>query len=151
MSNYLPCWLTHRLEGLGIVVFGLWAARPTNRGSNSGKGTTLWGLQNIQAVSEVLPASCSCGILVVQCLWQEDKQSCLSSGKINVWTHTSISTILLHCMVQDSAQGRLCTVNIIMLMNCPDSGCVSGSYNAQYAWFCHHSRANWLHLQVDVT
>ena len=150
VSNYLLCWVTHRIEGLGIVAFGLWAAWPRNHGSNSCKGTNFLYFQNIQAVSEVLPASCSCGtwgavavarwrpVLSAQC--QDERVDC-----------TAISPIWLHCMVHDSAQGRLCTVNIIMLMNCPNSSFVSGSYNTQCAWFCHHRGANCLHLQVDVT
>ena len=150
LRNYLLCWVTHRLEGLAIVAFGLWAAWPRNCDSNSCKGTNFLGLQNIQAVSEVLPASCSCGTWGAVVVARRQPVS-LSSAKMNVWTHTAISPIWLHCMVHDSAQERLCTVNIIMLMNCPNSGCVSDSYNAQCAWFCHHRGANCLHFQVDVT
>jgi hypothetical protein len=57
-------WGTADLKGAGIrqsLVSGLRAAWPRNCGSNSGRGTNVCGVHNIEGAFEVLPASSSCG------------------------------------------------------------------------------------------
>ena len=92
-----------------IVASALQSAWPRNCGSNAGKGINFV----VSTTSRLYLRSSKLHVNVargVQWLWQEGNQSCLSSAKMNVWNRTSISPIRLHCMVHESAQGRLCTL-----------------------------------------
>ena len=94
MSNYLlfmkvctVCWVTHSLEGSVIVACGLQAAWLRKCGSNSGTGTNFV----VSTTSRLCLKTSHLHVHVVhevKWLWQEHNHSCLSSDKMNVWTHT---------------------------------------------------------------